>query len=88
MKYKIESVELFLEQDKVLEKYPQLADFNVTIEREEKQLRNQFLIKHIPYIEINDIEDLNRLVEALKCDVIVTGDNGEIKLMIYDGYIE
>lgn len=83
MRYKLESVHLYNHQEKILNEYPMLAKFNVEIVKVEFQ--------YTSYIEIADLEELNKLRCILGRDLIITktyDESEEPLIIIYDGYIE
>ena len=51
---------------------------------------NLIEVRYEAYIEIADLEELNKLMGILGHDLIITntGDDLEPTILIYDGYIE
>lgn len=91
MRYKLESITLYIKQEKILNKYPQLSDFNIEIvKREIERAYNKIEFRYEAYIEIADLEELNKLMGILGHDLIITitGDDLEPTILIYDGYID
>ena len=92
MRYRLESVHLYNEQEKILNEYPQLAKFNIEIvKREIERGYNKIEFRYDVYIEIADLEELSKLMCILDCDLIITKTYDKLKetlIMIYDGYIE
>ena len=91
MRYKLESITLYIKQEKILNKYPQLSDFNIEIvKREIERTYNKIEFWYEAYIEIADLEELNKLMGILGHDLIITitGDDLEPTILIYDGYID
>lgn len=91
MRYKLESITLYIKQEKILNKYPQLSDFNIEIvKREIERAYNIIEFRYEAYIEIADLEELNKLMGILGHDLIITitGDDLEPTILIYDGYID
>lgn len=92
MRYRLESVHLYNEQEEILNEYPQLAKFNIEIvKREIERGYNKIEFRYDVYIEIADLEELSKLMCILDCDLIITKTYDKLKeplIMIYDGYIE
>ena len=91
MRYKLESITLYIKQEKILNKYPQLSDFNIEIvKREIERAYNKIEFRYEAYIEIADLEELNKLMGISGHDLIITitGDDLEPTILIYDGYID
>ena len=91
MRYKLESITLDIKQEKILNKYPQISDFNIElVKREIERAYNIIEFRYEAYIEIADLEELNKLMGILGHDLIITitGDDLEPTILIYDGYID
>lgn len=92
MRYTLESVHLYNIQEEIFNEYPQLAKFNAEIvKREIEKTSNTVKFQYTPYIEIADLEELNKLRCILGRDLIITKTYDELEeplIMIYDGYIE
>lgn len=91
------------EGTQLVDRYPCLRDFGFTIE--ERATPTKIWVtdecgkliwqegppktRQIPYIDINSLEDLDRLRDAVKNQLIYGyGSNGELEIEIYDGYRE
>lgn len=92
MRYRLESVHLYNEQEEILNEYPQLAKFNIEIvKREIERGYNKIEFRYDVYIEIADLEELSKLMCILDCELIITKTYDKLEeplIMIYDGYIE
>lgn len=91
MRYKLESVNLYINQERIFKKYPQLSGFNIQfVKKEINRGCNLIEVRYEAYIEIADLEELNKLMGILGHDLIITitGDDLEPTILIYDGYIE
>lgn len=91
MRYKLESITLDIQQEKILNKYPQLSGFNIQfVKKEINRGCNLIEVRYEAYIEIADLEELNTLMGILGHDLIITitGDDLEPTILIYDGYID
>lgn len=91
MRYKLESITLDIKQEKILNKYPQLSGFNIQfVKKEINRGCNLIEVRYEAYIEIADLEELNKLMGILGRDLIITTtyDDLEPMIRIHDGYIE
>ena len=91
MRYKLESITLDIQQEKILNKYPQFSGFNIQfVKKEINRGCNLIEVRYEAYIEIADLEELNTLMGILGHDLIITitGDDLEPTILIYDGYID
>lgn len=91
MRYKLESITLYIKQEKILNKYPQLSGFNIQfVKKEINRGCNLIEVRYEAYIEIADLEELNKLMGILGRDLIITTtyDDLEPMIRIYDGYID
>jgi hypothetical protein len=91
MRYKLESITLYIQQEKILNKYPQLSGFNIQfVKKEINRGCNLIEVRYEAYIEIADLEELNTLMGILGHELIITitGDDLEPTILIYDGYID
>ena len=91
MRYKLESITLDIKQEKILNKYPQLSGFNIQfVKKEINRGCNLIGVRYEAYIEIADLEELNKLMGILGRDLIITTtyDDLEPMIRIHDGYIE
>lgn len=91
MRYKLESITLYIKQEKILNKYPQLSGFNIQfVKKEINRGCNLIEVRYEAYIEIADLEELNKLMGILGHELIITttGDDLEPTILIYDGYID
>ena len=101
MKVRIEST-IWLEGD-ILERYPVLADFNyeeknelietysvIRDENSERIKQYYSYNKKTPYIEIDSFEDLIKLSDSVKNQLVIGRDfkSSEVVVEIYDGYRE
>lgn len=104
MKYLIESIRVS-QHDKLLECYPCLNDFGYTVEEEERHLNVPIRDENgarivqvvrdtvfIPYIFLDNLDDLDRLSRACDCPLIycneTTDYRGRASIEIYDDYRE
>ena len=89
MRYKLESIALIGYEERILGKYPALLDFNVTVEKRKNRLvPNSSDIWYELYIEIADLEELDKLTETLGHALIITRDSVGPKIFIEDDYFD
>ena len=86
MKYQIEAAVAAYDAQDLLNLFPQLNDFEITIEREEKD-KGTALYRVISkaFIELDTLEDLNRLIDALHYNVILEKAYEGYKIKIHNG---
>lgn len=89
MRYKLESIALIGYEERILGKYPGLLDFNVKIEKRKNRIvPNSPDIWYDLYIEIADLEELDKLMVTLGHALIITRDSAGPKIFIQDDYFD
>lgn len=87
MKYQIEAAVAAYDAQDLLKLFPQLNKYKITVEREEKDKGTDlYRVISKAFIELDTLEELNRLIDALHYNVILEKTYEGYKIKIYNGY--
>lgn len=89
MKYRIESSGFYDNAERILKHYPCVKDFGY----EEEVESNKYRTKHVGYVNIESLEELDRFMTAVDAPIIIMNSNtNEVdhvpSIEIYDSYRE
>lgn len=101
MKFEISSVDIYHDPEKLIAAYPCLSEFEFGFDSVEKSRRVKIRDEvgnpmyqempytiDIPYIHLNGVDDLMRLINAVGNPIIIDYEDGRPTIEIYDGYRE